>query len=95
MYFYVLPANRISIYRLISGLRKKHKTKYTQSSVCDVLNKPTFFIAKLMSCSITREIRPTVPIMLISISRVSTLLRSLALSKSALLMRLGVTKSTP
>ena len=95
IYFCVLPANRISIWFLILGLRKKHNTKYTQSSACEVLNRPTFLMAKFISCSITNEISPIVPIMLIRISCLSTLLRSLILSKSALLIKFGATKSTP
>jgi len=95
MYFWVLPANRISMWLVISGLRRKHNMKYTKSSTCEVLKSPTFFIAKLMSRSITNEISPIVPIMLMRISCLSTLLRSLILSKSALLIRFGAHKSTP
>jgi len=95
IYFCVLPANRMSIWVFISGLRRKHSTKYTQSSAFEVLNNPTFFIVKLISRSITNEINPTVPIMLMRISYLSTLLRSFILSKSDLLMRFGAIKSTP
>ena len=95
MYFCVLPANRISMWFFISELRKKHSTKYTKSIACEVLNNPTFFIAKLMSRSMIKEISPIVPIILMRMSNLSTLLRSLILLKSTLLMRLGAFKSTP
>jgi len=95
MYFWVLPANLISIWLTTSELRRKHSKKYTQSSACEVLKSPTFLMAKLMSRSITSEVSPIVPIMLIRMSCVLTLLRSLILSKSTLLMRLDEFKSTP
>ena len=50
-------------------------------------NNPTFFIAKSISLSVIKEIIPIVPIILKRISPYSTLLLSLAFSKSASLRK--------
>lgn len=45
--------------------------------------------------SITKDIKPTVPIILIKMSWGSTMLRSLVLSKSSFEIRFAVDRSTP